>query len=209
MEPKPDKNTDTTAATGDSTTEDGGDLLPLPRLSSSVLAESMALLEDSERLDDDDKSSKETAAAIAAVASTSKEGTPAQKPKTTTTTTAKASRPTAANSSSNNAEAVSVERKEELLLEARVNRLQWIHRVPLPYRKAESPDDPWVQEKGLASFLKTCHAAALMPSTTKVLSHLYGMEDQRVSSEEVANRIESLVRTARYVSCEGIQFYVG
>ena len=96
-------------------------------------------------------------------------------------------------SKSGRGEAVSVERKEELLLEARVNRLQWVHQVPLPYRKAESPDDPWVQQKSLANFLKTCHAAALMPSMTKVLSHLYGMEDHRVPAEDVALRIENLV----------------
>ena len=98
-------------------------------------------------------------------------------------------------------EAVSVERKEELLLEARVNRLQWIHQVPLPYRKAESPDDPWVQEKGLATFLQSCHAAAMMPSMTKVLGHLYGMNDKRVSPEEVAMRIENLVSIGKNCWC--------
>jgi hypothetical protein len=99
-----------------------------------------------------------------------------------------------ATATSTAAETVSVERKEQLLLEARVNRLQWIHQVPLPYRKAESPDDPWIKNDELANFVNTCHAAALMPSTTKILSHLYGMEDQRVTPEDVAARLGSLVR---------------
>ena len=103
------------------------------------------------------------------------------------------------------AETVSVERKEQLLLEARVNRLQWIHQVPLPYRKAESPDDPWIKNDELANFVNTCHAAALMPSTTKILSHLYGMEDQRVTPEDVAARLGTLVRSLG-ASCMEMEF---
>ena len=183
-QPKTEKNAEATAATDDDTGDNGGKLSP--RSSSRVLAESMSLLEDSVvDLGDLEELAPPDVAKSGAEEETQtgkSESKPANKKSNKPSTT-----------SNNSAEAVSVERKEELLLEARVNRLQWIHQVPLPYRKAESPDDPWVQEKGLASFLKTCHAAALMPSTTKVLSYLYGMEDQRVSSEEVANRIESLL----------------
>ena len=136
-------------------------------------------------------SNKSTTPAIATAKSSNNEAATATGNSTFTT----AARSSSITGSGTGPEAVSVERKEELLMEARVNRLQWIHQVPLPYRKAELPDDPWVQEEGLAAFLKTCHAAALMPSTTKVLSHLYGMEDHRVSSEQVAARIKSLVRT--------------
>ena len=164
---------------------DGGGRLDT-RLSARVLAESMSLLEDSDILVDEESS---LLAPLESIKSASEEEH--QPVKADATRTKKEGKVGTLRRTS--AETVSVERKEELLMEARANRLQWIHQVPLPYRKAESPDDPWVQEKGLASFLKTCHAAALMPSTTKVLSHLYGMEDQLVSPEEVADRIESLV----------------
>ncbi|CAB9506653.1 guanine nucleotide exchange factor [Seminavis robusta] len=147
---------------------------PSPRMSAIVMADTMNLLEDPT----DSEAEK-------------KPKSSSKSKSKTKTGNKKSSRTSSSNSSTG--EAVSVERKEQLLLEARVNRLQWIHQVPLPYRKAESPDDPWVQEKGLASFLKNCHAAALMPSMTKALSHLYGMEDQRVSPEDVANRIETLI----------------
>ena len=183
--PQTEKNTEVTTAT-DGFGDDGGKLSP--SVSARVLAESMSLLEDSE-VDLGDSESVPPGVAKSGTEGETQTGTSeSSKP-----TTSKKTNKSATTSNTTSAEAVSVERKEELLLEARVNRLQWIHQVPLPYRKAESPDDPWVQEKGLASFLKTCHAAALMPSTTKVLSYLYGMEDQRVSSEEVANRIESLL----------------
>jgi hypothetical protein len=168
---------------------DSTDDVASPRLSAIVLAETMSLLDE-----------QDPTVEQALLDTTTNDAATAPKPKTT-------AKPATSIKPKNTyggttGEAVSVERKEQLLLEARVNRLQWIHQVPLPYRKQESPDDPWVQEKGLATFLKTCHAAALMPSTLKVLSYLYGMQDQRTTPEEVANRIETLVSTVhlRYQS---------
>jgi hypothetical protein len=165
---------------GDSTTTSTDEGVSSHRLSAIVLAETMSLLEEEDSIIDE--------------ADHTNAPKPKPKPPEAKTKPIKPKK-TSTSTSSRTGEAVSVERKEQLLLEARVNRLQWIHQVPLPYRKAESPDDPWVQEKGLASFLKTCHAAALMPSMVRLLSHLYGMEDQRTSPEDVANRIETLVST--------------
>jgi hypothetical protein len=171
------------AATATTTTSATGDYPTTPDKKPSVSSDAMIVSESKEFLDDDLQD--------AILASLGQEASTASR--ATRNPNANAN----ANPSSSNraAETVSVERKEQLLLEARVNRLQWIHRVPLPYRKAESPDDPWVQEEGLAKFLTTCHAAALMPSMTKVLSHLYGIEDQRLTPEDVSSRLESLVRT--------------
>jgi len=88
---------------------------------------------------------------------------------------------------------VSPDRKQELLLQARADRLKWIQQVPLPYRKIVDKDDPWNQDKRL-SILKASHAGTHLPTAFLVLSQLYGMEDHGTSSPtEVATRIESLL----------------
>ena len=164
-----------------------------PRLSALVMAETMSLLEEQDPIVQETVVGED--AFVTAGGSTNDNTaatTTAPKPKAMEHKALPTAQPKKTYSG-RTGEAVSVERKEQLLLEARVNRLQWIHQVPLPYRKSESPDDPWVQENGLANYIKTCHAAAFMPSMTKVLSHLYGMDDQRTTPEDIAHRIENLV----------------
>lgn len=169
-----------------------------PRLSAVVIEDSTSLLEEQ----DGDVAVSDDVAAKTTDKSVSKEVNDSTQGKSTKST--KSKRPTT--NTGSGAEAVSVERKEELLLEARVNRLQWIHQVPLPYRKVDRPDDPWVTEAGLAKFLQTCHAAALMPSTTQILSHLYGLEDKQITPEQMTTRIESLVSAPLCVSFSVLYF---
>lgn len=93
------------------------------------------------------------------------------------------------------APSVTPSRKNELLLQARADRIAWIQRVPLPYRKCQSSpsvctDDPWSQNDRLA-LLKDSNAVQSLPSIPNVLSSLYGMEES--TSTEVAARIQSSV----------------
>lgn len=62
---------------------------------------------------------------------------------------------------------VTSERKQELLLQARADRLRWIQKVPLPYLNAGSLDP-------LENFLKNSHASITLPSVSGVLYLLYG-----------------------------------
>lgn len=65
------------------------------------------------------------------------------------------------------ATAVNPRRKEELLLEARNERLKWVQQVPLPYEKD-------VDDASLSPFLTYSHASQHLPAATKILQHLYG-----------------------------------
>jgi hypothetical protein len=87
--------------------------------------------------------------------------------------------------------AVTPARKEELLLEARADRIQWIQQVPLPYRKIVDKGDPWNQDEKLSTF-RSSHAGKHLPAAFTVLSHLYGMQAS-TSPTEVAARLESIV----------------
>jgi hypothetical protein len=87
--------------------------------------------------------------------------------------------------------AVTTARKEELLLEARADRIQWIQQVPLPYRKMVDKGDPWNQDEKLSTF-RSSHAGKHLPAAFTVLSHLYGMQAS-TSPTEVATRLESIL----------------
>jgi hypothetical protein len=98
-------------------------------------------------------------------------------------------------SSPETAPSVTPNRKNELLLQARADRIAWIQRVPLPYRKCESSpsictDDPWIQDDRLA-LLRDSNAVQSLPSIPNVLSSLYGMEES--TSTDVAARVQALV----------------
>jgi Vacuolar sorting protein 9 (VPS9) domain len=79
--------------------------------------------------------------------------------------------------SDNVALSVTPQRKDELLLEARSDRLRWIQRVPLPYRTKESGSN-----HRFFRFLHYSHATQHMPSAARVLEYLYGHEPDRVDA---------------------------
>jgi hypothetical protein len=87
--------------------------------------------------------------------------------------------------------AVTPDRKEELLLEARADRIQWIQQAPLPYRTMVDKTDPWNQDEKLSTF-RSSHVGTHLPAAFAVLSHLYGMQS-RTSTSEVAARVESMI----------------
>lgn len=103
------------------------------------------------------------------------------------------------------AASVTPERKNELLLQARTDRLSWIQTVPLPYAlpyevsvsSSTDDNDPWSQDERL-SLLKESNAVQSLPCIPQVLSSLYGMEQD--TSIDVADRIQTMVRkmTLRY-----------
>lgn len=64
------------------------------------------------------------------------------------------------------ANSVTPRRKEELLLEARKERIRWVQQVPLPYDV--SPD------RKSSLFLQYSHASRHLPAATQILEHLYG-----------------------------------
>ena len=81
--------------------------------------------------------------------------------------------------------AVTVERKEELLAQARADRLEWIRKVPLPYKSDKRNgsaledsetdlDQVWERDPRLAELKKT-FVVQQSPSAVQVLSHLYGL----------------------------------
>ena len=76
------------------------------------------------------------------------------------------------------ATSVTPRRKEELLLEARNERLKWVQQVPLPFEK---PVDA-----NTSSFLRYTHVSQHLPTASKILQHLYG-------HAEPADRIESVL----------------
>lgn len=87
------------------------------------------------------------------------------------------------------APSVTPDRKNELLLQARADRISWIQAVPLPYEISRSTDnDPWNQDDRLA-LLKDSNAVQSLPCIPQVLSSLYGMEQS--TSADVAERIQS------------------
>lgn len=87
---------------------------------------------------------------------------------------------------------VTIDRKNELLLQARADRISWIQTVPLPYELPRSTDinDPWNDDERLA-LLKDSNAVQSLPCIPQVLSSLYGAEQN--TSEDMANRIQTVV----------------
>ena len=106
---------------------------------------------------------------------------------------------------------VTTERKEELLLQARAERVKWIQKVSLPYRVLTDKRDPWNQDERLAAFRK-CRASRYVPSAFTILSNLYGMGDDdssskttetiRLSPLQVSDRIESVLGGASTIAKE-------
>jgi len=91
--------------------------------------------------------------------------------------------------------AVTVERKEDLLLQARKSRKKWIGRVPTPYRMdvSTSGDDGHKQ----LSSLRSLRATRRLPSAVPVLSLLYGLaEDDDVNGgSELPSQVVDRIRT--------------
>ena len=83
-------------------------------------------------------------------------------------------------------------RKEELLLQARADRLQWIQKVSLPYRPTSDSQktDPWSQDDRLVHFVSS-HAAKQLPTTLPLLSELYGVSS--TASSPIADRIQAVI----------------
>jgi Vacuolar sorting protein 9 (VPS9) domain len=73
---------------------------------------------------------------------------------------------------------VTAARKEQLLLEARLDRLHWIQQVPLPYQYVSHSECSTVQASNaeVQEFLKLSHVSYHLPSVMPVLQHLYGKE---------------------------------
>jgi hypothetical protein len=63
--------------------------------------------------------------------------------------------------------AVTADRKQDLLREARADRVAWIQSVPLPYATE-------------SSILDITHIVKELPSATKILSHLYGAGSEQI-----------------------------
>lgn len=94
------------------------------------------------------------------------------------------------------APSVTIDRKNDLLLQARADRMAWIQTVPLPYskkstRSTEDKVDPWNEDDRL-TLLRNSNAVQSLPCIPQVLSSLYGME-QGTSEDIVVNRIQSLL----------------
>ena len=88
---------------------------------------------------------------------------------------------------------VTNDRKHQLLLLARAERRKWVQQVPLPYASNRDRSDVWSAEDRLHPFQSSL-ACQKIPAMTKVLSELYGLEDQLRTPEEVAQRVDGLVR---------------
>ena len=91
--------------------------------------------------------------------------------------------------------AVTLERKQVLLAQARADRLDWIRRVPLPYKSEGKAsrnndttpettpfEDVWQRDPRLAE-LKSTFVFQQSPSALQVLSHLYGIGREPETSE--------------------------
>lgn len=99
----------------------------------------------------------------------------------------------AALSSPEAAPSVTPDRKNELLLQARADRVSWIQKVPLPYeamRRSTDDDNPWNHDDRLL-LLKDSNAVQSLPCIPQVLTSLYGMDQG--TSAEVADRIQTVV----------------
>lgn len=94
------------------------------------------------------------------------------------------------------AASVTNERKHQLLLQARADRRKWAQQVPLPFCSARDPNNVWSTEDRLHSF-QTSLACQRIPTVTKVLSELYGLENQLKTPEEIAQRVDGLVSTLK------------
>ena len=79
---------------------------------------------------------------------------------------------------------VTTERKHELLLQARADRLRWIQKVPLPFLNAGSLDP-------LETFLTNSHASLLLPNVSGVLYHLYGGGEDASAAKSAHERLAS------------------
>ena len=93
-----------------------------------------------------------------------------------------------------NGTSVSLERKKELLVQARADRRKWVQQVPLPYTNPRDPNNIWSLEDRL-NHVQSSLACKRIPTATKVLSELYGLETNIRTSEEVAQRVDELVST--------------
>lgn len=90
------------------------------------------------------------------------------------------------------ASVVTHERKQQLLIQARAERRKWVQKVPLPYASARDPNNVWSSEDRLYP-VHSSVACKRLPTATKVLSELYGLETHTRTPEEVAQRVELLV----------------
>ena len=90
---------------------------------------------------------------------------------------------------------VATSRKEYLLHQARADRRKWIQKIPLPFASARDPHNVWMMDDRLAK-IQTSSACRQIPAATKVLSELYGIADHTRTKEEVAERVDLLVRIA-------------
>jgi hypothetical protein len=92
---------------------------------------------------------------------------------------------------------VEPKRKEDLLARARADRRKWVQLVPLPFRSLRDPNDFWTLEDRLAKFKSTA-ACQRLPSLLPILEKLYGMDKQRLTSHELADRLQAVVRVPRF-----------
>jgi hypothetical protein len=91
------------------------------------------------------------------------------------------------------ATSVTHDRKQELLVQARVERCDWIRQVPLPYASARDPTNVWSTHDRLYP-VQSSIGCRKMPVIAKVLSELYGLERQIRTPESLAERVDQLVR---------------
>eukprot|EP00934_Nitzschia_sp_Nitz4_P003827 Nitzschia sp. Nitz4//scaffold3_size479765//343825//348135//NITZ4_000144-RA/size479765-processed-gene-1.535-mRNA-1//-1//CDS//3329550890//3817//frame0 len=89
--------------------------------------------------------------------------------------------------------AVTTERKEQLLLQARNDRRNWLFQVPLPYKKARDPNNIWSLDDRLYP-VQSSLASQRLPTSTQVLSELYGLESNTHSPQEIAHRVATVVQ---------------
>jgi len=87
---------------------------------------------------------------------------------------------------------VTFDRKQELLVQARVDRREWVCKVPLPYATARDPTDVWSSQDRLYP-VQSSIVCQKMPVLTKVLSELYGLERQIRTPDSIAERVDEIV----------------
>jgi hypothetical protein len=80
------------------------------------------------------------------------------------------------------------DRKRDLLLQARTDRIMWIQQAPLPYKILSDSSDPWSRDERLTN-LKDSHGGNQLPTVIEILSNLYGL-NVSTTPEEVASRLE-------------------
>eukprot|EP00980_Cylindrotheca_fusiformis_P006694 scaffold1398_cov116-Cylindrotheca_fusiformis.AAC.11 len=91
------------------------------------------------------------------------------------------------------APSVSLERKKDLLVQARKERRKWVQAVPLPYTQPRDQSNIWSLDDRLHA-VQSSLACKRLSGATKILSELYGLETHTRSPEDVAERVEALVR---------------